>query len=59
MTHRRRAALAALALAVLMAGAAGCNDKGKPCPEKGQREYKSGGETHVCVRAPNGGLEWQ
>lgn len=54
-----RALLATLALVVLMAGASGCNDKGHPCPEKGAREYKSNGETHVCVRAPNGGLEWQ
>lgn len=59
MSHRMRALLATLALVVLMAGASGCNDKGHPCPEKGAREYKSNGETHVCVRAPNGGLEWQ
>lgn len=43
----------------LMVMLTACNDKGKPCPEKGAREYKSGGETHVCVVAPNGGLEWQ
>lgn len=50
----------ALAVAALLLGSlAGCNDRGKPCPEKGMREYKSNQETHVCIQAPNGGLEWQ
>lgn len=47
-----------LILFLLLTFLTACDEKGQPCPHRGDVKAKSGSVLH-CVQTPGGGLEWQ